>query len=297
MGLLVVGAGLAVFYLWPVPKVPFQELYAKVNPDSVQSLLAFRRAYPPKRLEIDGAVWDYVVVGNGTKTVLLIHGMTGAYDIWWQQIEALKPNYRIISVTYPPLPSLQEVQKGLSVILKTEGVEEFHLVGTSLGGYIAQYLLVHPPGTIRSVVLCCTFPPNDLIARKNRRLGTLLPFLPEWLVMGFLRRNTEQVVYPASGRDELTLAFLNEMGYGRMRKAHVVQRYRCIIEKFSPATPAVPVLIIESDNDPLIEPSLRKQLKATYPNAEVYTFSGAGHFPYLNRPDEFTRVLKAFWER
>ncbi len=82
IGLLVVGAGLAVLYLWPVPKVPFQELYAKVNPETVQSLLAFRRAYPPKRLEIEGAEWDYVVVGNGTETVLLIHGMTGACDMW-----------------------------------------------------------------------------------------------------------------------------------------------------------------------------------------------------------------------
>ena len=40
----------------------------------------------------------------------------------------------------------------------------------------------------------------------------------------------------------------------------------------------VPVLIIESDNDPLVELKLREQLKATYPNSTVHTFLRQGIF-------------------
>lgn len=283
VGLSLIGVGLAGFYLWPVPKVPFRDLYSKVNPATAQSLAEFRRAYRLKRLRVGDEEWEYIVVGKGTETILFLHGMTGAYDIWWQQIEALKDRYRILSVTYPPARNLQEVQSGLTAI-----------VGTSLGGYITQYLLVHPPVRIQRAVLSNTFPPNDLIAEKNRHLGALLPWLPEWLVMRFMRRNFEQVIYPTSGHDALTLAYLNEMGYGRMRKKHVIRRYQCVIEKFSPKSPAIPLLIIESENDPLVEASPRQQLKATYPSAKVYTFSDAGHFPYLNRPNDYTRVLEAF---
>jgi pimeloyl-ACP methyl ester carboxylesterase len=68
------------------------------------------------------------------------------------------------------------------------------------------------------------------------------------------------------------------------------------VEKFTPPDTAklgIPVMIIEADNDPLVEQALREQLKRTYPAATVHTLRGAGHFPYLNKPGEYTRLL---WE-
>lgn len=285
---------LNVLYLLPVPGVPFNKLYARVDPAIINSLQSFRQANPPQRLQVDGATWEYISIGQDQETVLFLHGMTGAYDIWWQQIEALKGQYRIISVTYPPLQSLGELETGVLAILEKEGVREFNLVGTSLGGYFAQYLIARHPEKVQRAVLSNTFPPNDLIAEKNRTLGMILPYLPEWLVLSVFRSNFQQTIYPTSGNDELTLAFLNEIGYGRMSKAQLVGRYYCVIEKFTAPTSTMPVMIIESDNDPLVELTLREQLKVTYPNATVYTFAGAGHFPYLNRAQEYTRLLLDF---
>lgn len=291
---LLIIAGLSILYLWPVPRVPFDALYAKVDPGIAYSLQSFRQANPPQRLQVDGVTWEYIATGEGQETILFLHGMTGAYDIWWQQIDALKEQYRIISVTYPPVQSLEGLETGVLAILEKEGVRDFNVVGTSLGGYFAQYLMAKHPERIRRAVLSNTFPPNDLIAEKNRVLGTLLPYLPQWLVLSVFRDNFRQTIYPTSGSDELTLAFLTEIGYGRMRKAQLVGRYYCAIEKFAVPTPTVPVMIMESDNDPLVELTLREQLKATYPSATVHTFSGAGHFPYLNRAQEYTQLLVDF---
>ncbi len=292
--LIIIVVGLSVFYLWPVPNVPLEQLYSDVDPAVFSSLQSFRQANPPRSLQVDGANWEYIAVGQGPETILFLHGMTGAYDIWWQQIEALKGNYRLISVTYPPVRSLAELEKGVLAILEKEGVQEFNVVGTSLGGYFAQYLIAQHPERIRRAVLSNTFPPNDLIAEKNRTLGTILPYLPEWLVLSVFRGNFQRIIYPTSGYDELTLAFLNEIGYVRMSKAQLVGRYYCVIEKFAAPTPAIPIMIIESNNDPLVELTLREQLKATYPTATVYTFPSAGHFPYLNHPQEYTQLLVNF---
>lgn len=292
--LLAVVVGIAVLYLWPVPRVPFDRLYAKVDPAVVDALQTFRETHPPQTLQVDGANWEYIAVGQGQETILFLHGMTGAYDIWWQQIDALEEQYRIISVTYPPVQSLEELEAGVLAILEREGVQDFNVVGTSLGGYFAQYLMAKHPERIRRAVLSNTFPPNDLIAEKNRTLGTILPYLPEWLVLSVFRGNFQRTIYPTSGNDELTLAFLNEIGYGRMSKAQLVGRYYCVIEKFVTPTPTIPVMIIESDNDPLVELTLREQLKATYPDATVYAFSGAGHFPYLNHAQEYIQLLVDF---
>jgi pimeloyl-ACP methyl ester carboxylesterase len=173
-------------------------------------------------------------------------------------------------------------------------------VGTSLGGYLAQYLVAHYPERILSAVFSNTFPPNDLIAEKNKVIGVVLPFLPEWLVIDVLRGSFANSVYPASGNDELTLAFLNEIGSGRMSKAQVVGRYRCVVQPFvapDPAALKIPVLIIEADNDPLVEKALREQLKSTYPSAEVRTLSGIGHFIYLNRAQAYTDMIATFMEK
>jgi len=62
-----------------------------------------------------------------------------------------------------------------------------------------------------------------------------------------------------------------------------------------PEALGIPVMIIESDNDPLVAPILRAELKTTYPSAIVHTFTGAGHFPYLNRAEEYNRILDSFF--
>ena len=285
-------------YLYPVPSVPFDEVYAKVDAAEVQSLSTFRSENPPKTIEVNGMSWEYVSIGTGEETILFLHGMTGAYDIWWHQLDALQADYRVIAVTYPAVDSLAEMETGVLSILDAEGVDKFSVVGTSLGGYFAQYLVAHHPTRILRAVFSNTFPPNDLIAEKNKTIGAALPFLPEWLVIDVLRGSFASSVYPASGNDELTLAFLNEISYGRMRKAQVVGRFHGVVEKFDAPDLEmlnIPVLIIEADNDPLVELVLREQLKELYPSAEVHTFSGVGHFPYLNRPEEYTALLLEFF--
>lgn len=285
-------------YLWPIPRVPFDQLYAKVEPEKVASLQAFRTMHPPQYIKADGVTWEYTAFGQGTETILFLHGMTGAYDIWWQQMDALQSEYRVISVTYPAVNSLEELSAGVLTILDAEGVDQVNVVGTSLGGYLAQYLVANHPDRILRAVFSNTFPPNELIAEKNKTIGTALPFLPEWLVIDVLRGSFAESVYPASGNDELTLAFLMEIGHGRMSKGQVLGRYRCVVEPFTAPDPAalgIPVMIIEADNDPLVELALREQLKQTYPTAIVHTLSGVGHFPYLKLSEEYTGFLREFF--
>lgn len=292
--LVVVVLVILVVYVWPVPRPDFSQVYAKVPAEKVASLQAFRVDYPLQTLEVGGLNWEYVVAGNGPQTIVFLHGMTGSYDIWWQQIEALQADYRVIAMTYPAANSLASLEEGVLAILDREGVTQFNVVGTSLGGYFAQYLLSRHPDRIEKAVFANTFPPNDLIKQKNGTIGGLIPYLPEWLVMNVLRGSFGASIYPASGEDELTLAFLNEISYGRMRKGQVAGRYRCVVEKFEPPVKTtVPILIVEASNDPLVELALREQLKATYPNAQVVTVEN-GHFPYLATPDFYTRQVKDF---
>lgn len=289
---------ITALYLWPVSEPSFEELYADVDRETVDSLIAFRNAYPTKTVIVNDKPWEYLVLGQGEKTIVFLHGMTGAYDIWWQQMEVLQERYRVISMTYPAAESLNEMAGGVTAILEAEGVNQIHLVGSSLGGYFAQYLVANYPDRVLSAVLANTFPPNDLIAEQNKVVGFFLPYLPEWLIMNVFSGSIRESVYPTSEYSDLVLAFGLEQTKGRMGKDQIIARFYSVIDPFNAPDPdqlGVPVMIIESDNDPLVDPVLRSELKATYFSAEVHTFTGAGHFPYLNRAEEYTRIIDAFF--
>ena len=286
-------AALLAFYRWPPPGHAFEALYDG-NPAVAESLEAFRQE-PLRRISVDDRDWDYYLAGEGPRTLLFLHGMGGAYDISWQQLVDLERDYRVLAVTYPPAPALDAMARALDRILTVEGIDRVTVIGSSLGGYLAQYLASYYPQRVEAAVFANTFPPNDILAERNRNLGRLLPWLPEWLVLRSFRGSVKDRVVPAAEDSPLVAAYLLEQGYGKMSKAQFYTRYRCVVEPFENRVPAdLPILIIEADNDPLIDPELRQLLRRVYPKASVFTFRDKGHFPYLNEPERYAEVLRGW---
>lgn len=291
---------LLLVFLWPVPRRSFEQLSDKVPADQRQSLLDFRAQHPPQRLKVDDKTWEYIAFGQGEKTILFLHGMTGAYDVWWQQMTPLSAEYRVISVTYPAVDTLEDLARGVLAVLDAENAQRVYAVGSSLGGYLVQYLMANYPQRIERAVLGNTFPPNDILRERNQSLIRVLPLLPNWLVMNIFRQNFAENIYPAAGNSELVLAYMLEQVSGRMSKAQVAGRAKAVIQPFQSPNPAalgIPVMIVEADNDPLVEPALRDLLKQTYPTAEVHTLHNVGHFPYINGAETYTALLRSFFGR
>lgn len=284
-------------YAFPIPKASFRVTYSRVPEAVVAALSSFRRRNPLKRYDSGRITWRYHDTGAGEDVIVFLHGMGGSGDIWFQQIEALKERFRCIAVTYPPLPNLDLLRFGILGILEKENISRAHLVGSSMGGYLAQFLAAKNPTRIRKVVLGNTFPPNEVIPRRARTGVRCLPWVPEWAIMAGMRRNAQRVLFPAAENSELVNAYLYEQTCGFMRKPDVIARCACLCQVFTPPdlkTLGIPALIIEADNDPMVDLELREMLKAANPSAAVTTFNRAGHFPYMNRPAEYTEALDGF---
>jgi maspardin len=269
------------------------EHWAGVDGTVVRSLRSFRAEYPVQRADAGGRIWEYRRLGAGTETVLFLHGMGGDASIWWQQLKALRDQFKLISVTYPEVSSLEELAEGIWAVMARERVDRVHVVGTSLGGYLAQYLATRRPHVVASVVLGNTFPPNDRIAADTRSQARWGPFLPGWIVLRFFDRAIQEELVPAAGGSELVRAYLQESAAGMTRR-DFLGRYACVIERFEPPDLGglgIPTLIIQSDNDPSVPPPLRAALIERYPTARVVTLSAAGHLPYLNRPWSYSEAL------
>ena len=178
IGLIVLVTAVLAVYLYPTPQKSFAELYEPVDEATAVSLQSFRQSHPTQQIEVDGRTWEYVHFGQGEETILFLHGMTGSYDIWWQVMENLADDYQVISLTYPPVDNLDGMAQGVLAILQAEGVTSVNLVGSSLGGYFAQYLVAAYPEMVATAVFANTFPPNDIIAEENKTLGACCPSSP-----------------------------------------------------------------------------------------------------------------------
>ena len=292
-----IGLGVAGLYMFPTRTPSQGDLYAGADERVLASLQAFRGDYPTRRVDVGGRLWTYLRVGEGPETVLFLHGLGGSYDIWWQQARALMDRYSVIALNHADDPTLGGAALAVQSVLDQEGVDRAHVVGTSMGGYLAQYLSAEAPDRVASLVLANTFAPGDWIEEQYGTYIRFLPVLPEWVPQRSFRQTIESSLFPASGGSQIVRSFLLEQSY-RMERADFVARMSVLTESFS--TPdlealEIPAMIIEADNDPSVPESARTRLVETYPTLPVVTMSEVGHFPYLNRPAAYTRILEDFW--
>lgn len=104
-------------------------------------------------------------VGQG-QTLVLVHGFLSGLHYWDKQIEKLSTHFDVIAMDLPGYGG--EVAKtghnsisdfALSVLKKLDdmGIQNFHLIGHSMGGMIAQEIALSAPQRVTRLVLYGTY--------------------------------------------------------------------------------------------------------------------------------------------
>lgn len=275
----------------------FGQLYLHVDETLRQSLQVFRNHHPLKESEQKGVLWRYITLGKGDATVVFFPGAAGFYDIWWQQLLALENDFRLISFSCPSEDSLEGLRSGINAILLKERVNRFHFVGSSMGGYLAQYLAVTQPDRFISATLANTFVPTMPLLPMASLLRLAIRLLPLSGSLSIYRCYSRQRIVPSGESDALLEAYLMEVSYSGFQKHDLLARLDCASETFNPlqfGEQTFPILILDSGNDPLIPPSIRAALREMYPSAQRFQFDRGGHFPYLSQPKAYNAVLRTF---
>jgi pimeloyl-ACP methyl ester carboxylesterase len=102
---------------------------------------------------------DYDVQGNGSP-LLLIGGLGFGRWCWFKQVPALSRYFHTITFDIRGEQSLSHGVADLTAevvaLLEHLGVEKTHILGTSLGGFVAQELALERPDLVDRLVLICT---------------------------------------------------------------------------------------------------------------------------------------------
>jgi pimeloyl-ACP methyl ester carboxylesterase len=242
--------------------------------------------------------------GSGPALVLL-HGMGGTWHIWKPVIALLGTRYRIIAPTLPghcngpALPAQSEatvanMAEALIAMLRARGVESAHVVGNSLGGWLALELARR--GFARSVLALSPAgawnTPKDYrkIALRFRIVFFLLPLLIALTTMFLGSAWLRKILggHSMERGDLVPEGEFRQMLQG-MNKATILPELLKTMGRDGPIAPmtagAVPVCIAWGELDQVIpfEQYGRPMLERVN-GAERVTVPGVGHVPMYDDP-------------
>jgi pimeloyl-ACP methyl ester carboxylesterase len=257
-------------------------------------------------LKLPDAHLTYARRGSGAG-VLLIQGVGAIGAVWRPQTDALSKRYSTIAFDNRGIGASRNLSGALSIeamatdalaIMEAEGLDQFHVVGHSMGGLIAQEVALCAPGRVKSLSLLCTFARGTQAARLT----------PAMIFMGMrtrigtraMRRSAflELVVPPAVLASRGAAVLGEEMGrlFGRdladqppiiMKQVQAMRRYDPSSRLGSLA--AIPTLVVSGELDRIALPRFGHELAASIPGARYVALPGAAHgvpvqdAPLINR--------------
>lgn len=124
----------------------------------------------------------YRIFGNGTEPLVLIHGFMENSTMWTDMLPLLSPEFTIITIDLPGHGSSNVFQEIHSMEFMAEKVKEtlsnlsfssFHLLGHSMGGYVALAFAEKYPEMLKSLTLFFSTSLADDEEKKQIRLRSI----------------------------------------------------------------------------------------------------------------------------
>ena len=278
-------------------------------------------------VRLDGLEVHHVYGGQGSGSVVFIHGLGSAgYLEWRYTLPALAGSHRVYAPDLPGFGRSDKPAGGYGIPLFARVIEEYIrarrlkpiLVGTSMGGRVAMEVALRNPGSVRKLVLVNSlgvvrptvqpFYPLLLLPRVGEgMLGLIreaLHRLPPDQVRRYARRFMGMSGDVDRVLDDTYLSGLREMhatyGFSQayvstVRSLAHPESYQATSLMARLAACGLPVLLIWGARDRLLPVARARAAYEALPGAQLAVIEDAGHSPQVERPDEFNRVLESFF--
>jgi pimeloyl-ACP methyl ester carboxylesterase len=269
------------------------------------------------QIDVVGATVNYVEMGEGPP-LLLIHGLSGAWQNWLENIPFFAHSHRVIALDLPgfgssPMPpweiSIPAYGRFLRDFCERLGIGRCSVVGNSMGGFIATEVAITEPERVDDLVLVSAAgitwararrEPATMLARVGQAAAPLaLRLQTSGIRRPRLRKAAFQGVFfdPLSLRREMLwenfVPAMQSPGYFDAMTNLVGYDIRHRLEEIG-----VPTLIVWGRNDRVVPvPAAFSYKKRIGENAELVIFDECGHVPQIERPVRFNRVVESFLER
>ena len=252
--------------------------------------------------------------------LLLIMGLAADSQAWMFQIPDFAKQYRVIAFdnrgvgrsSKPAGPyTIHEMADDTLGLLDALKIDKAHVVGVSMGGMIAQELVLRNPERVRALVLACTYPEPDADIERARTFtveqfggsvdasGGIHVDLKALNPMMFLQQLLPNVFNQSFIEKELPnlmQVFSGALQYGFSMEAILGQVGAVMTHKATDRLHAIksPTLVITGDADRLVPPASSDILAREIPNAKLVKIAGGSHGFNFETPQLFNDAVLDF---
>ncbi len=255
-------------------------------------------------MSVSGAASPAVHDTGRGPALLLLHAFPLDASQWDHQVAALSGSFRCLrpdmwgcgaSPAGPPGATLEDFAGAVLAALDARGVEDFAVVGLSLGGYVAFPLLRMAGGRVSALVLGCTRAGPDTDAARGERLALAERLEREQSVEPLVEANVERLLGPRARAEPHVTDPLR----GRTRRwtpggAAATLRAMAGRPDSTPMLGAItaPTLVVSGRHDAVVQAEESTAMAAAIPGAQ-HEVMDTGHLASLEDAPGFTRLLQS----
>src|SRR5580693_10296907 len=258
---------------------------------------------------VNGIELNYRLEGDGAETIVLINGLADDLESWVLQVDDfLAAGYRVLrfdnrgvgASSAPAGPySSEMLAADAKAVVDSLGVRDFHLMGVSMGGMIAQEYALAYPDDLRSVTIACTYAaPGPFCSRMFAMWADQAPVLGVPFVMRdvtlwaftvpfFEQRGGELAEF------ETAMRYMDQPVHAYLAQLAAIQNHDTT-DRLGDI--GVPALVLAGEEDILIPVALSRRIHEGIPGSEWATTKG-GHACVWEHPAEFNRTFLDFIRR
>ncbi|PWH11930.1 MAG: 3-oxoadipate enol-lactonase [Anaerolineae bacterium] len=241
----------------------------------------------------------------GSPVVLLLHGLGANGSMWTLQFEDLMAaGFRPIAPDVPGFGnspydgrgwSIRRVAADFVALLRELQTGPVHVVGLSMGGVIAQQLVLDFPEMVRKLVLVSTF---SVLRPAN--FSQWLYFLQRLLVVHWVglegqSKLVAQRVFPAPEQESLRAMAAEQIARADPRAYRAAMRQLALFDSRKRLREIrVPTLVVSGGRDTTVSPERQRYLAQGIPGARQVLIPDGGHALAIDQAQTFNQVLLEF---
>ena len=242
--------------------------------------------------------------GSGAP-VVLVQGLGYARWGWEPVADLLAERFSVLLLDNrgigqsdaPPGPyTVAEMAEDVVDVLDEAGVERTHVVGTSLGGMIAQELALSAPERVEKLVLVCTTPGGPHAAPMPEVTVKLISEAPGLEPVVALRRFVENALAPDPAAEIVERILTHRLATAQPPAAWMAQAAAGAAFDAWDRLPEIeaPTLVLHGTADVVVAPANAELMGERIPGARTKRFEGCGHLLYWEEPERFVEVVGEF---
>ncbi|MBA4392773.1 MAG: hypothetical protein C0407_04380 [Desulfobacca sp.] len=255
----------------------------------------------------DGLRLFYYVQGEG-EPLILIRGYASAASMWYTQVPQLSETFKVVTFDNRDTGnsdgvegpySIKDMAEDTIALIEHLALGPVHLLGISMGGMIAQQVILNRPDLIKTLILDCTSCNSGQGLTKEPEVLALFATLPDLSDEENVRRSLPVffALETLTNRPDFIDEYVQKSLVQRPPLT-TFARHQQAIQGFNLCGQlhqiSVPTLIQHGGADNLLPVFNAKQLHALIPHSELRIYERLGHVFFMEDAESYNKDVIEF---